>query len=322
MSHRSRLLNVLGLSLVLASATFATAQEHLKCYKIKDPLKLAGTLDLDTPKFGADPGCRISKAKMYCVPSTATNVAVVDKNTGDPIVPEPTPGTNPGARICYKVTCPSVAPDVTVADQFGSRTATKLKAMMVCTPTAGAGATDPVRVFSVTNTMPGGTFGNRAATTARCAGAATAQGLSCTSTVALLAYGAGDDVASLPANHGVPSDAPIVAAGSEVKIADDWADLLDGSWDTCVGRGCDSGTTAGGLAGEFYLIGANNDGTVDGANNCADWSSTTGTFRLAQDNCSGNASPGCGAGETFAVDVCNNPGCCGTTQGSMLCLCY
>jgi hypothetical protein len=102
----------------------------------------------------------------------------------------------------------------------------------------GTGDGDRIRVFSVLNTTPGGALGNRAATTAMCVSAANAQGLSCTSTVALLAYGGGDDIASLPSNHGVPSGTPIVAAGSQVQIADDWADLLDGSWDTCVGLGC------------------------------------------------------------------------------------
>ena len=312
---------VVGLSLVLASATIAGAQDNLKCYKMKDSLKLKGTVDLDTPKFGVDPGCKISTAKMYCVPGTTTNVAVVDQS-GNPIVPKPTPGSDPGGRICYKVTCPSRAPDQEVTDQFGARTVTSLKATFVCTPTAREMG-DAIRVFSVLNTTPGGAFGNRAATTATCASAAITQGLSCTSTVALLAYGGGDDIANLPANHGVPSDAPIVAAGSLVKIADDWADFLDGSWDTCVGRFCDpSLPTAGGLTGEFYLTGANNDGTVDAASNCSNWSSTTGAFRLAQDVCFGAAGIDCRAGGTLGAERCDNTGCCGFTQGSKLCLCY
>ena len=49
----------LGLGLVLASATIATAQDQLKCYKIKDPLKLKGTVDLcatasSPPAAGSD----------------------------------------------------------------------------------------------------------------------------------------------------------------------------------------------------------------------------------------------------------------------------
>jgi hypothetical protein len=324
MSHAHRSLTRiagLGLGLVLASATIATAQDQLKCYKIRDPLKLKGTVDLDTSKLGADPGCKISSAKLYCVPGTTTNAAVVDK-AGNPIVPEPTPGPNPGARVCYKVSCPNPAPEQEVTDQFGVRTVTNLKASLLCTPTARAMG-EPVRIFSVLNTTPGGTFGNRAATSATCAGAAAAQGLSCTSTVALLAYGAGDDIANLPSNHGVPSDVPILAAGSLVKIADDWADFLDGSWDSCLGMGCAPlGPTPGGLAGSYYLTGANDDGTVDAANNCGNWSSTGGTYRVADDLCYGLTTPSCGVGETLGVDGCFNPGCCSVTQGSRLCLCY
>lgn len=312
---------VVALSLVLACATVATAQDDLKCYKMRDPLKLKGTVDLDTPKLGLDPGCKISTAKMYCVPGSTTNVAVVDQ-TGTPIVPQPTPGSDPGARICYKVSCPNAAADQAVTDQFGARTVTKLKATFVCTPTAEEPGT-AIQVFSVLNTTPGGAFGSRAATTATCATAAIAQGLSCTSTIALLAYGGGDDIASLPTNHGVPSNAPIVAAGSLERIADGWTDFLDGSWHTCVGKFCDpSGPTPGGLAGAFYLTGANNDGTVDAANNCANWSSTAGTFRLAQDVCFGSTGLDCPAGGTLGADGCYNAGCCGLTQGSMLCLCY
>ena len=31
--------------------------DHLECYKISDPLKLAGVIDLDSPQFGAEVGC-------------------------------------------------------------------------------------------------------------------------------------------------------------------------------------------------------------------------------------------------------------------------
>ena len=78
----------------------AQIPDHLKCYKVKDPLKLAGTVDLDTPQFGVDSGCKISKAKLFCVPATKTNVAVTDKETKQPITPLPITGSDPGDRIC------------------------------------------------------------------------------------------------------------------------------------------------------------------------------------------------------------------------------
>src|SRR3989442_1554152 len=51
---------VLSLALLTTTAR-AQVPDHLKCYKVKDPLKLGGTADLDTPQFGADAGCKISK---------------------------------------------------------------------------------------------------------------------------------------------------------------------------------------------------------------------------------------------------------------------
>jgi hypothetical protein len=44
----------------------------LKCYNMKDALHLKGTVDLETPSFGVDPGCKISNAKRLCVPATTS----------------------------------------------------------------------------------------------------------------------------------------------------------------------------------------------------------------------------------------------------------
>ena len=112
----------------------AQVPDHLKCYKVKDALKLSGTVDLNTPQFGADAGCTVSKAKLFCVPATKTNVAVTDKTTGTPITPLPVSGPQPGDHLCYKVQCPSIPPDQSVTDQFGNRSVTKFKAALVCTP--------------------------------------------------------------------------------------------------------------------------------------------------------------------------------------------
>jgi Protein of unknown function (DUF1566) len=125
--------------LLVTTAASAPAQltDHLKCYQMKDPLNLAGTADLDTPQFGVDPGCKISKAKLFCVPSRKTTVNVIDKTTGNPITLLPVSGPDPGDRICYKVKCPTPAvpiPDQAVTDQFGTRTLTKFKASYLCTP--------------------------------------------------------------------------------------------------------------------------------------------------------------------------------------------
>ncbi len=135
----TRRIAILAACFWLSPAIAGAQADHLKCYKIKDSLKVIGTVDLDSPQFGADPGCKISKAKLFCVPATKTNVAVVNKATGEPITPQPVTGPNPGDRICYKVKCDAPVADQQVSDQFGTRAVAKLKAALVCTPAVKAG---------------------------------------------------------------------------------------------------------------------------------------------------------------------------------------
>ena len=140
--------------LTWAVSSVAQVEDHLKCYKVKDPLKIAGTADLDTSQFGVDPGCTILKAKkarLFCVPATKTNVSVVDKSTGNPITPRPVGGSDPGDRLCYKVKCERAVPDQEVTDQFGTRTVAKLQAALVCTPAVKGG------MQGTTTTAPGST---------------------------------------------------------------------------------------------------------------------------------------------------------------------
>ena len=62
-----------ALSVVLMSYTaHAQTADHLKCYKIKDPVKLKGIVDITTPQFPPELGCKVSKAKMFCVPARVT----------------------------------------------------------------------------------------------------------------------------------------------------------------------------------------------------------------------------------------------------------
>lgn len=126
--------------LLASLAATASAQvDHEKCYKIKDPIKLQGIVDLTTPQFGLEPGCKIGKAKYFCAPASKTVISATDKATGLPIIPLPVYAPDaPVDRICYKVKCPvpppPFPPDQNVTDQFGNRTLTKFKASYVCTP--------------------------------------------------------------------------------------------------------------------------------------------------------------------------------------------
>jgi hypothetical protein len=117
----------------LATRTVGAESDHLKCYKIKDPLNLGGTIDLDTLQFGAESGCSISEAKLFCAPASNTSVSVEDHRT--PITPLTVFGSpTTDDRVCYKLKCPGKPSDQVVTDQFGTRTLSKFKASLVCTP--------------------------------------------------------------------------------------------------------------------------------------------------------------------------------------------
>jgi hypothetical protein len=127
---------VAAIALSLAAGA-ANAQDHEKCYKIKDPAKIKGFVDLTTPQFGLEPGCKIGPAKWFCAPAVKSNVVVTSNKV--PVVPLPLYAPPaPVDRVCYKIKCPipppPFPPDQNVTDQFGNRTLTKFKADIVCTP--------------------------------------------------------------------------------------------------------------------------------------------------------------------------------------------
>ena len=135
-SFRAQLAAVATAGLLAGLVTTASAQDHEKCYKIKDPAKIKGTVDLTT-LFGLEPGCVVGAAKYFCAPASKSAVTVTSNKI--PVVPLPLyapPATVD--RICYKVKCPTppppFPPDQNVTDQFGNRTLTKFKAAFMCTP--------------------------------------------------------------------------------------------------------------------------------------------------------------------------------------------
>ncbi len=125
-------LAVAALSISWASLATAQVPDHLKCYKIKDPVaKVAYTADLGASGLlPADSGCVIKMpGKLLCVDTTKTNVS--------PPPPGADPGPEAGRFVCYKVKCPkqTLAP-VSWTDQFGSRTLLPKGPKMVCAPEA------------------------------------------------------------------------------------------------------------------------------------------------------------------------------------------
>src|SRR3954470_6207194 len=117
-------LAVFALVFVAFAAGSAPAQpvnDHLKCYRVQDPLKLSGVVDLSGPQYGLEAGCKISRPLLFCVPVTKTVKSAFDTSTKPPtpITPLPVTGPDPGDRICYRIACPP-GPSISqmVTDQF------------------------------------------------------------------------------------------------------------------------------------------------------------------------------------------------------------
>ena len=87
---------------------------------------------------------------------------------------------------------------------------------------------------------------------------------------AFLSLNSVDSIAAMPANLGVPANAPIYGELGPL-VANNWGDLLDGTI-------LASMATATGL-GTYYFTGSNEDGSESGAT-CSNWTSTgtTGTI--------------------------------------------
>jgi hypothetical protein len=162
--------------LVAPAVGRAQLEDHLKCYKVKDPVKLTGFVDIDSTQFGLEAGCKIKPGKFFCVPVTKTVVAAEDRTTGSPITPLPVAAPPaPGDRMCYKIKCPlNAIASQEITDQFGTRTLTEarpgagFKPFILCTPAAkGPTAADAFRGFPATGQT---TCWNTAGTVISCAG--------------------------------------------------------------------------------------------------------------------------------------------------------
>jgi hypothetical protein len=152
---RAGLALVASVALLGAPAGGAGEQvtDHLKCYKIKDAVKLTGVVDLSSPQFGLEAGCKIGRTALFCVPVSKTVQSVSDRVTGAAITPLALSAPpQPGDQVCYKVKCPRppvAIADQSVTDQFGNRTVGRFKAKLVCSPAVkgtafcGDGTIDP-----------------------------------------------------------------------------------------------------------------------------------------------------------------------------------
>ena len=91
-------------------------QDHLKCYMVKDPLKVKEDVALFSSQFGIPEDCKIiGKQRFFC--------GGVNKQVFPPSDFMAFPDAHD--RICYRIECPQkqgqnpVPEDVEVVDQFG-----------------------------------------------------------------------------------------------------------------------------------------------------------------------------------------------------------
>ncbi len=153
-----RAIGVVALLAVVMGGTPARAQDdpdHLQCYKLTDATfrHLRGTVDLDAPAIGVAPGCKLSKAKLYCVPARQQVRPGTLFDGAHPLTEVPYHGRPAETdRICYQVRCTGsvgTAADQIATDRFGTHELRRLKTDMVCTPATGGTLPPPAQGFQV-----------------------------------------------------------------------------------------------------------------------------------------------------------------------------
>jgi hypothetical protein len=141
--------------LLLGAAGAQASTDDLQCYKITNAnLKgLKALVDLDASTIGIAPGCKLTKAKFYCVPAASTVRPGTAFDSKQPLtLVDRNDAPAESARICYQVACKKpkgAAPDQIATDQFGSHQFTKATISMVCSPATIANIAPPVAGFQI-----------------------------------------------------------------------------------------------------------------------------------------------------------------------------
>jgi hypothetical protein len=110
------------------SAARAQVGDHLRCHGVKDPLALRGRVTIESPQLGADVGCELGAARLFCTPAVKT---VLQSNV--PLLPIGGDALTED-RVCYKVRCRPRPGTHEVSDQFGTRRLRRLAPKLLCTP--------------------------------------------------------------------------------------------------------------------------------------------------------------------------------------------
>ncbi len=260
--------------LLYADSHAQPSYDHLKCYKVKDEAKftsdaLLTAMQAQFPTLA----CTVKgKAKLFCTPVDKVASNFVDKTGGIPQVTVPSRELT-FERICYKVKCakPKIPP-LNVSDQFGTRHLRDFKPKMLCTPAQGG-----KKVVFITSTRHFGNFGGVAAADAECAARASAAGLN----GIFLAWLSDSTVT--PAIRFTRSVLPYVRVDGTV-IADDWADLTDGTLDNPIL----TDELGAAYTNSQAWTGTGSQGNA-GASRCSDWTLTALSGQVGYSNATGVA---------------------------------
>ena len=84
---------------------------------------------------------------------------------------------------------------------------------------------------------------------------------------AFISISSTDSIASMPTNFDFPNNIPIYNVDGTLKIADNWADLMDGYINTSLGSAFSMPDS------DYWWSGSNDNGLYDSVNNCNSWTS-------------------------------------------------
>lgn len=171
-------------------------------------------------------------------------------------------------------------------------------------PSGAGGAPDlgPTTLYLFDGGGKAGALGGRTGADAMCqTAAASHSALGLSSVRAFLSVSASDEIRDMPVSYGFPTGVPIHGP-TGVKLADDWADLLDGSVDATL-------AAAQALATDYFYTGSSSDGALD-VHNCSGWTDSGTLF-------DGHY------GSSYFTDagwIATGDATCGLTQYHVLCL--
>ncbi len=163
--------------------------------------------------------------------------------------------------------------------------------------------TTTIVLFHTTGPTFGHAIGSRANADSLCSNSVGNANLSCTTVHAFLSVDGADEIRDMPANYSVPTGVTI-KANTGTTIANDWADLLDGSIQTSL----DAAMGHGLPNVNFWWSGSNADGSLNAA--CSGWTVGFQNGTIAR----GSTSNG--------TWINNHNSSCNGDNLVLLCLCY